>query len=72
MFPMDSFKVPAGEVDRRRLKIQQQLQAHGIDGLFIAQRVDLFYFSGTAQNGFLYLPMDGNPLLFIKDRYFSF
>ncbi len=62
---MDSFKVPADEIDRRRLNLQQQLQAHGIDGLFIAQRVDLFYLSGTAQNGFLYLPADGNPLLFI-------
>ncbi len=30
------------------------------------QRVDLFYFSGTAQNGFLYLPAEGAPLLFIK------
>ncbi|MCK7514066.1 MAG: aminopeptidase P family N-terminal domain-containing protein [Desulfobacterales bacterium] len=38
----------------------------GIDGLFIVQRVDLFYFSGTAQNGFLYLPAEGKPLLFIK------
>jgi Xaa-Pro aminopeptidase len=65
---MSNFKVPTGELDRRRLKIQSQLQAHGIDGLFIAQRVDLFYFSGTAQNGFLYMPGDGQPLLFIK-RY---
>jgi Xaa-Pro aminopeptidase len=66
LFKMNSFIVPAGEIDRRRLNIQQQLQAHGIDGLFIAQRMDLFYLSGTAQNGFLYLPGDGNPLLFIK------
>ena len=65
---MNNFKVPASEIHRRRLNIQQQLQAHGIDGLFIAQRVDLFYFSGTAQNGFLYLPGNGHPLLFIK-RY---
>ena len=65
---MNKFKVPANEIERRRVNIQQQLQAHGIDGLFIAQRVDLFYFSGTAQNGFLYLPSDGSPSLFIK-RY---
>lgn len=38
----------------------------GIDGLLIIQRVDLFYFSGTAQNGFLYVPADGAPLLLIK------
>ena len=35
-------------------------------GAFIVQRVDLFYFSGTAQNGFLYIPCEGEPLLFVK------
>lgn len=66
---MNTFKVPADEIRRRQLEIQKQLQTNGIDGLVIVQRVDLFYFSGTAQNGFLYMPADGPPLLFIK-QYF--
>ena len=60
------FKVPASEIDSRTLKLQQELQTNDIDGLFIVQRVDLFYFSGTAQNGFMYIPAEGVPLLFIK------
>jgi Xaa-Pro dipeptidase len=28
--------------------------------------VDLFYFSGTGQSGYLYMPAEGEPLLFIK------
>ncbi len=60
------FKVPASEIESRTLNIQRELQQHNIDGLFIVQRVDLFYFSGTAQNGFMYIPSDGAPLLFIK------
>ena len=60
------FKVPASEIDSRTLNIQKELCQHDIDGLFIVQRVDLFYFSGTAQNGFMYIPSDGAPLLFIK------
>jgi len=67
---MDKFKVPSGEIDRRIKKIQKELQGNGqgneIDGLFIVQRVDLFYFSGTAQTGFLYIPAEGQPVLFIK------
>jgi Xaa-Pro aminopeptidase len=35
----------------------------------IIQRVDLFYFSGTYQNGVLYIPFEGEPLLLIK-KYF--
>jgi Xaa-Pro dipeptidase len=60
------FRVPASEIERRILRIQKELQESGIDGLFVVQRVDLFYFSGTAQNGFLYVPAQGEPLLCIK------
>jgi Xaa-Pro aminopeptidase len=65
---IDKFKVPSGEIDRRIKKIRKEIQDNGIDGLFIVQRVDLFYFSGTAQTGFLYIPAEGQPVLFIK-RY---
>ena len=58
--------VPAEEIQNRQLAVQSYLQQNGIDGLFVVQRVDLFYLSGTAQNGFLYLPAEGKPLLFIK------
>jgi Xaa-Pro aminopeptidase len=62
----DPFRVPRFEIEHRTAAIQEELRRAGIDGLFIVQRVDLFYFSGTAQNGFLYLPAEGAPLLFIK------
>jgi Xaa-Pro dipeptidase len=62
----EGFKVPSGEIDNRRKRIQELLQTNNIDGLLIVQRVDLFYFSGTAQNGALYMPADGEPLLMIK------
>jgi len=62
----NQFKVPAAEIKRRTLNIQEELRQNNIEGLFIVQRVDLFYFSGTAQNGFMYVPAEGEPLLFIK------
>lgn len=62
----EAFRVPRSEIERRTNAIQQDLRRADIDGLFIVQRADLFYFSGTAQNGFLYLPAEGRPLLFIK------
>jgi Xaa-Pro aminopeptidase len=62
----EAFKVPRFEIERRTAAIQEELRRAEIDGLFIVQRVDLFYFTGTAQNGFLYLPAEGVPLLFIK------
>ncbi len=63
---MDKFKVPVDEINLRTSKIQDELQKEGINGLLIVQRVDMFYFSGTTQTGFLYIPFEGEPVLFIK------
>ena len=64
----NEFRVPPDEIERRIRHIQGELQQNELDGLFVVQRVDLFYFSGTAQNGFLYIPAEGNPHLLIR-RY---
>ena len=57
---------PASEIAVRTRRIQKALLEDGIEGMLVIQRVDLFYFSGTAQNAFLYIPADGNPLLMVK------
>ncbi|MDQ1330438.1 MAG: hypothetical protein QG578_701 [Thermodesulfobacteriota bacterium] len=62
------FVIPSGEIARRILKIQKALKENRINGLIIVQRVDLLYFSGTAQNGLLFIPAEGEPVLFIR-RY---
>jgi len=63
---MNDFLVPSREIESRIRRLQKKLQHNNMDGMLIVQRVDLFYFSGTAQNGFLYVPAEGEPLLFIK------
>jgi Xaa-Pro aminopeptidase len=63
---MGEFKVPESEILARQKKIQQEMLEREIGGIFIIQRVDLFYFTGTAQNGCLYMPAEGEPLLCIK------
>ncbi|MBW2513799.1 MAG: aminopeptidase P family N-terminal domain-containing protein, partial [Deltaproteobacteria bacterium] len=68
-FVPDAAPVPITEISRRLSHLQKALQQKGIDGALIVQRVDLLYFSGTAQDGALYVPSHGEPTLFIK-RYF--
>jgi len=63
---IDTFKVPASEIESRITRVQALLQEAEVDALLILQRVDLFYFSGTAQNGFLYIPAQGPSLLLIR------
>jgi len=62
------FKIPNIEIERRIHHIQEGLRKVDIDALLVVQRVDLLYLAGTAQNGFLYIPAQGDPLLLIK-RY---
>jgi Xaa-Pro aminopeptidase len=65
----DRLKVPASEIKSRTMTIQREIQQSNIGGIFIVQQVDLFYFSGTVQNGFMYVPAEGDPLLFIKQNF---
>ena len=42
------------------------METVGIDAVFLTHKPDLFYFSGTAQDAYLYVPKDHDPLLFVK------
>lgn len=50
----------------RILKLQELMKAEDVAGALIVQRADLFYFSGTAQNGHLFVPAQGEPLLVVR------
>ena len=63
---MTEFSIPAGEIEKRCRRFQKKLQKNRLDGALIVQRVDLLYFSGTAQNGVLYMPVQGDPVLLVK------
>ena len=59
------FIIPITEIKNRIAAIQRRLRESSIDALCILQQVDLYYFSGTAQNGFLFIPAEEEPLLFV-------
>jgi len=63
------FTVPSFEIDQRIHAVQEKLQRAEIDALIVIQRVDLLYFSGTAQNAILFIPQTGEPLLLVKKFY---
>jgi len=58
--------VPRVEIETRIASLQQALAAQGLDAALIVQRMDLYYYTGTAQNGLLYVPAEGPPLLAIR------
>jgi len=62
-------KTPKEELDRRIKALQARLSAAKIDGALIAQNADLFYFTGTVPQGWLFVPADGHPILFIRKNH---
>lgn len=65
----DNITVPKSELDHRIAKLQQVLAAKEMDGALISQKTDLFYFGATSQQGWLYVPVDGKPILMIFKEY---
>jgi len=55
--------------EQRIIKLQQELKSKGIDGALIIYPIDVYYFSGTRQNGTLWIPAEGNPILMVRKSY---
>lgn len=58
--------VPRQEIHQRIRRLQAQLAADQLDGSFILQNADLFYFSGTIQSAILFVPASGEPILMVQ------
>ncbi|MDY0219901.1 MAG: Xaa-Pro peptidase family protein [Desulfobacterium sp.] len=57
--------VPEAELKPRIAAFQSLLDQRGVDAAIIIQKSDFFYLAGTNQQGWLYVPSQGQPLLMI-------
>lgn len=53
----------------RARRLQEKMQTRAIDGVLIKQNVDLFYFSGTMQEAYLFVPRNGDPILMVRRNW---
>jgi Xaa-Pro aminopeptidase len=61
---MEYVLFPRSEIDGRIRALQSQMG--DMDGALLFHAVDMCYFSGTAQDGLVYIPRDGQPVVMIK------
>ena len=57
---------PETEIHERITTLQSHLQEQKFDGALILQNTDLFYFAGTIQQSYLYIPAHGDPILMVR------
>jgi Xaa-Pro dipeptidase len=58
--------VPAAEIEGRLTRFQTALPGAGIDVAVIIQNSDLFYLTGTIQQGQLVVPASGEPVYLVR------
>ena len=54
------------EAKQRQAVMQGMLAEQGLDGALFIYPIDVYYFTGTRQNGSLWLPVSGDPTLMIR------
>jgi Xaa-Pro aminopeptidase len=59
-------KTPKEELHRRIRALQGRMESGDINGALIVQNADLFYFTGTVPQGYLFIPSSGEPLFFVR------
>lgn len=57
---------PPTELESRAERLRHRMDANGIDAVIIIQNADLFYFTGSVQNGVFILPLSGEPLYMVR------
>lgn len=60
---------PKNELEYRYRNLQVRMAAAGVDAVIMVQNADLFYFTGTVQAGYLYLPVSGEPIYLVRRDY---
>ncbi len=58
--------VPAAELQRRIVRLQEVLREQDLDAALLQQNADLYYYAGTVQQSYLYVPAEGQPTLFVR------
>ncbi len=57
---------PREEIETRLDRIRRGMIEQGMDAVLLVQKMDYYYFSGTAQDSLLFVPCEGTPLLMVR------
>ena len=57
---------PIEEIEHRLARVKARMEKEEIEALLVVQKMNLYYLSGTTQDGLLLISLGGKPLLMIK------
>ncbi|MBM7565294.1 Xaa-Pro aminopeptidase [Paenibacillus sacheonensis] len=54
------------EIMERVRRLQARMSAVGMDAFLVTQHVDLVYFTGSMQAGYAFIPVEGEPVFYVR------
>jgi Xaa-Pro dipeptidase len=57
---------PPEEIKNRLARIRTGMEEQGVEALLVVGKMNFYYLSGTTQDGLIFIPLEGRPLLMIK------
>jgi Xaa-Pro aminopeptidase len=61
--------VPAREISQRVSRLQHRLQEAPVDGALILDPLNMYYYTGTLQQGVVFVPIEGEPVFLVRRSY---
>jgi Xaa-Pro aminopeptidase len=61
--------VPAQEISQRVSRLQHRLQEEPMDGALILDPLNMYYYTGTMQQGVVFVPTEGEPVILVRRSY---
>jgi Xaa-Pro aminopeptidase len=61
-----SSRVPAGEIAQRIARLQHHLQEQALDGALLLDQLNMYYYTGTIQQGVVAVPAAGEPVFLVR------
>ncbi len=58
--------IPHEEIKNRLAGIRKRMEEQGLEALLVVGKMNFYYLSGTTQDGLIFIPVEGSPLLMIK------
>jgi len=65
----DKTIVSLAEIEKRKVKLQNEMQDREVDGVLVIQKTDIFYFANTSQQAYLFVPPEGKALLMVIKEF---
>ena len=57
---------PDKEIENRLARIRTRMEKEHLEALLVVGKMNSYYLSGTTQDGIIFIPLEGRPLLMIK------